>query len=51
MEFDTAIIERGVTLVDGNKIRVSRAGLYNWHLSVHVHNDESARGRGDRTKD
>jgi hypothetical protein len=41
MEFDTAVIERGVTLVDGNKIRVSRAGLYNFQVSVHLHNADS----------
>lgn len=38
LEFDTAVIERGVRLVDGNKVYVDRAGLYNWHLSVHLHN-------------
>jgi hypothetical protein len=41
MEFDTVVVERGITLVDSNKIRVSRAGLYNWHLSVHLHNVDS----------
>ena len=41
MEFDTAVIERGVRLVDSSKFYVSRAGLYNWHLSVHLHNTHS----------
>lgn len=41
MTFNTTAISRGITLVDGSKIKVSRSGLYNWHLSVHVHNDDS----------
>lgn len=41
MEFDTAAIERGVSLVDSSKFYVDRAGLYNWHLSVHLHNADS----------
>lgn len=41
MEFDTVVVERGVRLVGTNTIRVERAGLYNWHLSVHLHNDDS----------
>lgn len=38
LEFDTVVLQRGVRLVDGNRIYVDRAGLYNWHLSVHLHN-------------
>ena len=38
MEFDTVVMSRGVRLVDSTKIYVDRAGLYNWHLSVHLHN-------------
>ncbi len=41
MEFDTVAITRGVRLVDNTKIYVDRAGLYNWHLSVHLHNTSS----------
>lgn len=41
MEFDTVAITRGVRLVDSTKIYVDRAGLYNWHLSVHLHNTDS----------
>lgn len=41
LEFDTAVIERGVRLVDSSKFYVDRPGLYNWHLSVHLHNADS----------
>jgi hypothetical protein len=41
MEFNTQAIARGVTLVDDSKIYVDRTGLYEWQLSVHVHNEDS----------
>lgn len=43
MFFNTAVIERGVRLVNSltSKLYVDRAGLYNWHLSVHLHNTDS----------
>ena len=41
MTFSTAAVSRGVRLVDSSKIYVDRAGLYNWHLSVHLHNTHS----------
>tara|TARA_R110000868_G_scaffold21489_8_gene88984 strand:- start:2577 stop:3131 length:555 start_codon:yes stop_codon:yes gene_type:complete len=41
MEFNTQAIARGVTLVEGSKIYVDRTGLYEFTLSVHVHNDDS----------
>lgn len=41
MSFSTPIIQRGVRLVDTNKIYVDRPGLYNWQLSVHLHNTAS----------
>lgn len=41
MEFNTQAIARGVTLVDDSKIYVDRNGIYEWTLSVHVHNDDS----------
>lgn len=41
MTFDSTVISRGVRLVDGSKIYVDRGGLYNWQLSVHLHNTDS----------
>ena len=43
MFFNTAVIERGVRLVSDltSKFYVDRAGLYNWQLSVHLHNTDS----------
>lgn len=41
MTFNTNPISRGVTVVDGSKIRVDRAGIYNWHLSVQIQNADS----------
>lgn len=41
MTFDTAAIERGIRLVDDSKIYADRTGLYNWQLSVHLHNVDS----------
>jgi len=41
LTFNTPQIQNGVRLVDSSKIYVDRTGLYNWHLSVHVHNDSS----------
>lgn len=41
MFFNTAVIERGVRVVDSSKFYVDRAGLYNWQLSVHLHNTDS----------
>jgi len=39
LTFSNAGIESGVRLVDSSKIYVDRTGLYNFHLSVHVHNN------------
>ncbi len=41
MSFNTAAIERGIRLVDGNKIYADRTAIYNWQLSVHLHNVDS----------
>jgi hypothetical protein len=41
MTFNTTAISRGVRLVDSSKVYVDKAGLYNWHLSVHLHNTNS----------
>lgn len=41
MSFGTQSISRGVRLVDANKIYVDRDGLYEWQLSVHIHNNDS----------
>lgn len=41
MQFNTQAISRGVTLVDGSKIYVNRAGIYEFQLSTHIHNDDS----------
>jgi len=41
MTFNTAAIEQGIRVVDGSKIYANRAGLFNWQLSVHLHNTES----------
>lgn len=41
MTFDTAAIERGIRLVDDSKIYADRTALYNWQLSVHLHNTDS----------
>lgn len=38
MSFNTAAIQRGVRIVDGNKIYVDRAGVYNWQISVQLAN-------------
>jgi hypothetical protein len=41
MSFNTAAIEQGIRIVDGTKIYADRAGIYNWQLSVHLHNVDS----------
>ena len=41
MNFGTTVLSRGVSLVGTDTIKVSRAALYNWHLSVHLHNEDS----------
>lgn len=41
MSFNTAALQRGIRLVDANKIYADRAGWYNWQLSVHLHNIDS----------
>jgi hypothetical protein len=41
MEFNTQAISRGVSLVDDSKIYVDRSGIYEFQLSVHIHNDDS----------
>lgn len=41
MEFNTQALSRGVTLVDSSKIYVDRTALYEWQLSVHIHNDDN----------
>lgn len=41
MAFNTQALSRGVTLVDSSKIYVDRDGVYEFTLSVHVHNDDS----------
>lgn len=41
MEFNTQALSRGVTLVDSTKIYVDRTALYEWQLSVHIHNDDN----------
>ena len=41
MEFGTQALSRGVSLVDSSKIRVDRTAIYEWQLSVHVHNDDT----------
>lgn len=41
MEFNTQALSRGVTLVNSTKIYVDRTALYEWQLSVHIHNDDN----------
>lgn len=41
MEFSTAVLERGITMVDSTKIYVRRSAWYNWQLSVHIDNADS----------
>ena len=41
MSFDVQPISRGITLAEGSKVYVDRTALYEWHLSVHVHNGAS----------
>ena len=41
MAFNTEALSRGVTLAEGSKIYVDRTAIYEWALSVHVHNDDS----------
>jgi hypothetical protein len=41
MEFNTQALSRGVRLVDSSKIYVDRTALYEFQLSVHVHNDDN----------
>ena len=41
MAFDVQPISRGVTLAEGSKVYVDRTALYEWQLSVHVHNADT----------
>lgn len=41
MSFSTAVLQNGVTLVDGTKITVDRSAWYSFQLSVHVHNSDN----------
>lgn len=41
MAFNTEALSRGVTLAEGSKIYVDRTAIYEWALSVHVHNEDS----------
>lgn len=41
MTFNTQAIDRGVRVIDGSKIYVDRAALYEWQLSTHIHNADS----------
>jgi hypothetical protein len=38
MAFNTQAITRGVTMKDGTKVVVDRSGIYEFQLSVHIHN-------------
>lgn len=39
--FDVTAISSGISLSAGTKVVVSKAGLYGFQLSLHVHNDDS----------
>jgi hypothetical protein len=41
MEFNTQALSRGITLVDASKIHVDRPGIYEFQLSIHLHNEDS----------
>jgi hypothetical protein len=41
MTFGTPVLQNGITVADGSKVTVTRTSWYNFHLSVHVHNDDS----------
>lgn len=41
MTFGTQAISRGVTLADNSKIYVDRTAIYEWQLSIHVHNADT----------
>jgi len=41
MTFGTQALSRGVSRVDSSKIYVDRAGLYEFQLSTHIHNEDS----------
>ncbi len=41
MTFNTLAVSRGITVVDGSKVRVDRTALYEWQLSTHIHNADS----------
>lgn len=41
MTFNVAPIQRGITIVDGNKIYVDRDGIYNWQISVQLNNADT----------
>lgn len=41
MTFNTQALSRGVSLVDSSKIYVDRTALYEFQLSVHIHNEDS----------
>lgn len=42
MEFDTAVVESGITVVDASKITVSRTARYNLQFSAQLVNTDSA---------
>lgn len=45
MAFNTQAVSRGVSLRSASQIQVDRSGLYEWQLSVHLHNaDNQAHG-------
>ncbi len=41
MSFSTAVLQNGVTLVDGTKFTVDRTAWYSFQLSVHIHNGDN----------
>lgn len=41
MTFNTQAVSRGITRAEGSKIYVDRAALYEFQLSIHIHNDDT----------
>lgn len=41
MTFNTTPIERGVSVREGQKIYIDRAGIYNWQISVQLQNADT----------
>lgn len=41
MTFASQALSRGVSVAEGSKIYVDRAALYEWQLSIHIHNADS----------